>query len=137
MISLAQLRGEIPFPFLSLLGELVQGSAIFWMWLSLGSLFLLVMEPDTWRGVWAGEDRIGDDCPWGRGFVFVWDRVYYLEGLGLLLEGLVLGSAMFCPILNLWLTILLEGGGCSVFWGWGKCLGVYCRFYLYLGYSLL
>ena len=110
VISLAWLRGGGSFPLFYLLGELVQGSAIFWPGLPLRSTFLLVMEPDKWRGVWVGEYGLGDGCPWGRGFVFFWDRVYSMEGLGSFSEGLVLGSALLWPILPLWPTLLLEGG---------------------------
>ena len=81
------------------------------------------MEPDSCRGVWAEEDGIGDDYTWGKGFVFVWDRAYSTKELWSLSEGLVSGSAIFWPIFHLWLAILLESGGVTYFWGWGKCLG--------------
>ena len=107
MISLEILRWEVYFTLFSSLRELVQGSSILCPWLPLGSTFFLVTEPGSWRGVWAGEDGIGNDCPWGRGFVFVWDIVYCMKGLGLLLEILVLGSALFWPIFTIWPTLLL------------------------------
>ena len=99
MISLARTRGEVSFTLFSSLGELIQEYAKFWTWLPLGLTVLLVMDPASWRGVWVGEDGIGEDFPWGRGFVFVWDRVYYMEGLGLLSEEFVLGYTLFWPIL--------------------------------------
>ena len=123
MISPDQLRGEVSFTLLSSIGELVQGSTLFWPWLHLGFTFLMVMEPDRYRGVWAKEDEIWDDYTWGKGFVFVWDRAYSTKELWSLSEGLVLGSAIFWPIFHLWLAILLESGGVTSFWGWGKCLG--------------
>ena len=76
MISLARLRGKVSFTLLSSIGELVQGSTLFWPWLHLGFTVLLVMDTDSCRGVWAEEDGIGDDYTWGKGFVFVWDRAY-------------------------------------------------------------
>ena len=120
MISLARLRGDVSFPFFSSLGELVQGSALVWLWLHLGSTFLLVVEPDSWRGVWAGEDGLGDDCPWGRELVFVWAVVYSMEGLWSWSKGLVLGSTLFWPILPLWPTLSLEGGAVPFLGGGGS-----------------
>ena len=55
----------------------------------------MVMEPDIWRGLWKGEDSIEDYFPWGRGYLFVWDRVYSMQVLGVLSEVLVLGAALF------------------------------------------
>ena len=59
-------EGGGSFPFFSSLDELVQLSAIFWMWLHLGSQFFLVMDPDSWRGVWEWEDGLGCDFTWGK-----------------------------------------------------------------------
>ena len=78
----------ILFPFSSLLEGLVQGSAILWPYLPLGTNSLLVMGPVS--SVWGG----GSVWVLGRGFYFIWDRVFSVEGLGSLSWGLVLGSAI-------------------------------------------
>ena len=91
IISLAQLRGEYYFTLFSSLGELVQVYTIFWLWLTLGQIFSLVMEPDRWRGIWAEEDGLGGDCAWGRGF--------YL-------------SSIECILWRGW-------GLCRRYWSWG------------------
>ena len=81
MISLARLRGEVSFTFFSSLGELVQGSALFWLWLHLGSTFLLVVEPDSWKGFWVGEDGIGvSEIGWFSVSWQEWDLFFLLVG---------------------------------------------------------
>ena len=49
--------------------------------------------------------------------------------------GIGLGFRSILDYLAPLANTLVRGGGCSVFWGWGKFLGVEWGFYLYLGSS--
>ena len=101
MISLARMRGGGSFPSFSLIGELVQVSALFRPWMHLGSMFLMVMDPDSCRDVWGGEDGIGHYCPWVRGgylclgwSVFYGRVVVIVGGIGL---GVCYVFTYLCP----------------------------------------
>ena len=55
-----------------------------------------------------------------------------MEGLGLLSEGLVLGSALFWPILPLWPTKVLEGGGAVPYFGDGGSFWVLSGVFIFI-----
>ena len=68
------------------------------------------------------------------GFLYLRQSVLY-GGVGVVVGGIGIWVRSVLAYLDSLDNTVVRGWGCSLFWGWGECLGVDWGFYLYLGYS--